>query len=254
MRIGDILDGAVKLYRARWKALMAIVAVLVVPLNFLEAYVTRHLPPAFARKPFPSGSEHEVVWLVILSALYFLLFFPLLAAGVARGSVKTYLGQEVDVGDTYRFALRLVPSLLWILLLTFLAMLLGFVLLVIPGIIAMIRLSFATVIRVTEGHRGGAAISRSWHLSEGYFWKILWTGLVAGIFAALIGGLLVVPTELLFSHLGPDAWLLSAVGSSIAETITTPYVTLVTVLLYLDLRIRKEGLDLEVLSQEMGSP
>jgi hypothetical protein len=36
------------------------------------------------------------------------------------------------------------------------------------------------------------------------------------------------------------------VGSVIAQTITTPFIALVTVLVYIDQRMRKEGMDIEL--------
>lgn len=248
MRIGEILHGAVTAFRAQWKPLMGIVALLVVPFNFLEAYLTRHISWGFGWEPYPAGFGEEIVYLAVLDALYLLLILPMLSAALAHASVRACLGKRVEVAGTYRFALPLAPSVLWILLLFFLAVVLGFLLLVIPGIIAVIRLSFAPITRITEGRRGGAAVSRSWRLSQGFFWKILWT---VGVFATLPGALFLA-TDLLYSRLGPDAWLLSAVGHSVTEVITTPFAILVTVFLYFDLRIRKESFNVEAMGELEG--
>ena len=43
-----------------------------------------------------------------------------------------------------------------------------------------------------------------------------------------------------------DGWPLLAVGSIIAQIVVLPFVASATVLLYFDLRVRTEGLDLEM--------
>ena len=47
------------------------------------------------------------------------------------------------------------------------------------------------------------------------------------------------------------AWLAQAVGAAVATTVTLPYGALVGVLLYLDLRARKERLDLDTLKSNL---
>jgi hypothetical protein len=46
-------------------------------------------------------------------------------------------------------------------------------------------------------------------------------------------------------------WLVQAVAAAVATVITMPYSVLVGVLLYLDLRARKENLDLERLRTDL---
>ena len=48
--------------------------------------------------------------------------------------------------------------------------------------------------------------------------------------------------------------LLSAVGTVISATFTAPVRAAIDVLLYVDLRMRKEGLDLVLQQQAMGIP
>src|SRR5688572_9232043 len=48
MGVGEILDAAIKLYRSQWKSLMAIVAIALVPLTFLQVFLTRSLGSPFS--------------------------------------------------------------------------------------------------------------------------------------------------------------------------------------------------------------
>jgi hypothetical protein len=48
-------------------------------------------------------------------------------------------------------------------------------------------------------------------------------------------------------------WWIRGIGLAIGPLVATPFTQIVTVLLYLDLRVRKEGLTLDRLHSEAGS-
>ena len=130
-----------------------------------------------------------------------------------------------------------------------------------------VRLSLAVPAIVLEGAGPVAALRRSWQLVQASWWRIFGITLLAGIVVAVIGGILQIPFVVvetlvggssglgpIFSHgataaatvAGPSliAIIIGAIGSIIAATCTRPISAGVTVLLYADMRIRKEGLDL----------
>jgi membrane-anchored glycerophosphoryl diester phosphodiesterase (GDPDase) len=164
-----------------------------------------------------------------------------------------YLGSPVTISGTYRYALSRLPSILWITVLTTLATLLGLVLLIIPGIIALVRLAFAPVALVVEGHRGPGALRRSWRLTKGFFWRTLGTIVLSGLIVAIVSGIASIPGEIAVQALGPDAWPISALVNMLATVLVTPFGMVVIVLLYFDLRIRKEGFDIEVMARELAT-
>jgi len=104
----------------------------------------------------------------------------------------------------------------------------------------------------------GAALGRSWRLIEGRWWR---TFLVLFLMYILIQ---VVATALqAFLYLGQI--LLSAVVSSyvsiaiseatgiLVSSLVSPILQIATVLIYFDLRVRREGLDLFQLAQRVGA-
>jgi hypothetical protein len=254
MGIGEILDAAIKLYRAEWKKLMAIVAIVLVPVAFIEAFATRTLPGPLTEEPaFPTEDLlGGFIASAIITVITLLFINPFLTAAVARAASNIYLGDSVAVGSTYRFALTKIHSILWISLLTLLAGLLGFILLVIPGIIAFVRLTFGSTVLVVEGLKGSKALGRSWRLAKGHFWRLFGVLLLANIMAGVVASILAIPGSLAGSAVGSQGWPLTALGDSLASVLTTPFTTLITVLLYFDLRIRKEGFDIEVMAQELA--
>jgi Membrane domain of glycerophosphoryl diester phosphodiesterase len=123
-----------------------------------------------------------------------------------------------------------------------------------------VRLTLTLPALVLERIPPLAAIKRSFELSRGSFWRLLGilllTEIVVGIAAAVISIPFTVVSTLAsggsgsFSLIGADTTLttlgiiISAIGGIIAATVTRPISAGVNVLLYVDLRIRREGLDL----------
>ena len=73
----------------------------------------------------------------------------------------------------------------------------------------------------------------------------------AGVLLDLAGLLTGLVNALITSPFGQTAWFLQAVVAAVATVITLPYSALVGVLLYLDLRARKESLTLEALRADL---
>ncbi len=255
MGIGELLDAAIKLYRAEWKTLMAIVAIVLVPVTFLEAFATRSVPGPFSDEPvFPNETlTGSFIAGAIVSGVTVLFIYPFLTAAVARAAADIYLGHPVSLGPTYRFAVSKVHSILWISFLSLLAAVLGLILLIIPGIIVFVRLTFGSMVLVVEGLKGTKAMGRSWRLAKGHFWRLFGALILANVMAGFIATLLAIPGTLAASAVGTHGWPLLALGNSLGSVLTTPFITLITVLLYFDLRIRKEGFDIEVMAQELRS-
>ena len=253
MGVGEILDAAIKLYRSQWRSLMAIVAIALVPITFLQVFLTRSLGSPYSTDAVPADVEGTLIASGVLALIQLLVVQPFLTAAVAKASADVYLGHTVVVGSTFRFAVSRIHSILWISILSGLAALLGFLLLIVPGIIVLVRYYFGSTVLVVEGKKGSKALGRSWRLAKGSFWKIFGTLLLAGILSNIIESILSIPAALAFGAIGPAGWPLYAIGLSVAAILTTPFTTLIAVLLYFDLRIRKEAFDLEVMAQEMSS-
>jgi hypothetical protein len=275
MGVGEILDAAIRLYRAQWKSLMAIVAIALVPITFLQAFLTRSVGSPFPGDPAAVGAgvDSTLITSGVLTVIQLLVIQPFLTAAVARASADVYLGHSVVVGPTFRYAVSRIHSILWLSILLLLVVVLpgavigiaaalgaqeiAIVLTVIAIVLLVmvfVRFVFGSTVLVVEGKKGSKALRRSLELAKGYFWRIVGTLLLAGIMAGLVEGILSIPGTAAFAAIGPGGWPFMAIGSSLAAIVTTPFTTLITVLLYFDLRIRKEAFDLEVMAQEMSSP
>lgn len=133
------------------------------------------------------------------------------------------------------------------------------------GVVAlwlMIRFSLASPALMLEKQGVVKSMSRSVKLVRGSWWRVFGIQLLAGIIANIISAIVVIPFTFLAAALGGEGvvgflngegnnlgWtflIISGVGSVIGSMITFPINAGVTVLLYIDQRIRREALDLEL--------
>jgi hypothetical protein len=250
---GQTIDAAVRLYRARWKTLMAISAVLVVPFSLAQQFAihaSRH-PVLIGNRVFQQSDSGLVVLFFVLN---YLLVQPLIQASLIRALAGVYLGQDVRAGESLRFGLS---KLGWVLLWSFVVGLLtalGLIALIVGAIFLYVRFYFTVSAVVLEDARGGA-LSRSWRLTKGLWWHIFGTTLLAGLVAAVASFILAVPAALIAANdTGQSiAWFFQALLSAASTVIVTPFSVGVVVLLYFDSRIRKEGFDIAVMAREVGA-
>jgi len=256
MSVGEILEASITLYLRNWRPLMGIAAVYV-PFGLLALALSGPISDGWSIGEPPS-THFEVTTAVmfgLLIAAVSLLVVPLVTGAMVRAVADTYVGQRPAVGGAYGYALRVIWSLLLVALLQALVVCVGFVLLIIPGVIFAVRLIFATSALVVEGVRGRAALRRSWELSRGSFWRIVGTMLVVGILLGIVAGVFQLPLFFFLLVLGPSttaSQIPLAITSSIGQVLTVPFSTTVVVLLYFDMRVRKEGFNLSAMADEIG--
>ncbi len=118
----------------------------------------------------------------------------------------------------------------------------------------MFRMAAQVVVLEREGPV--RALARSWRLVRGSFWRVLGITLLAGLIVVVTAGVLQIPFSLFGAMAGGGNSLLpatggnvagiliSAVGGVVAGAVARPISAGVAVLLYVDLRMRREGLDL----------
>ncbi|MGC0383042.1 glycerophosphoryl diester phosphodiesterase membrane domain-containing protein [Streptomyces sp. SAI-129] len=132
------------------------------------------------------------------------------------------------------------------------------------GVVAiwlMVRFSLASPALMLEKQGIKKAMGRSVKLVRGSWWRVFGIQLLATVIANVVASIIVIPFAFLAAALGGDGvggflegtgdlgWtflIVSGIGSVIGSMITFPITAGVTVLLYIDQRIRREALDLEL--------
>lgn len=95
-------------------------------------------------------------------------------------ATDTEEGIPNTVGYYYKQGARVVLPFIWAGILGSLAVMGGALLLVIPGIIISVLISFWAYILVKEGRRGFLAACMSWYYVRGFWRAVLWKGIVLG--------------------------------------------------------------------------
>jgi len=251
--LGEILRSAFEIYRDNAAQLLTIVAIIVVPLSVLNFLVVKVALAPNTRRAVIAGQsvrvESRSFWIFVLAALIAaaigIITTAILQAAMLRGAAQATIGDPVDVAASYRWGLRRFGSVLFLSLLVGLVVAVGFVLLIVPGVIFLVLLSVSVPALVVEGLRGREAMRRSWNLARGHFWHVLVVVLVAAIIAGIVGGLI--------SAIGGSNRVVGLIFGAIGQIIVAPYSALVSVLLYLDLRARRERLTASTLRAELQS-
>jgi hypothetical protein len=244
--VGEILSTALQLYRRHWRTLLTIAAVVVVPITLLH-YLLGDLVRTQGETT-RNGVVETATWSVgiagLVAALAGILMYLVLTGAITRAVAAEVAGEDPSVEQSYRFGFHRIWSVLLVSVLVGLAIIGGLILFVIPGIYIGVRLAVSIEALVVEGRRGTQAMGRSWGLVGGHWWHAFGTLLVATLLTAIVNAVITAP-------FGNTNWFVQAVAAAVATVITLPYGVLVGVLLYLDLRARKENLTLDTLRADL---
>jgi len=198
--------------------------------------------------------------LLLYPGLWFLGIVLALVLGALGTAASTfivsehYLGRSIATGQALRQSREYLGRLLALTLASGLVVGVGLILFIIPGIILFSGLIVGTPALVIENIRQSTdAMRRSWSLSVGYRRKLF----VAYLLAFL---LLLVPSlaiTWISSAIGVEGGVVSPAGfglrliEALLQILTYPFLYVLTTLLYYDLRVRKEGFDLELLASTL---
>ncbi|TML17631.1 MAG: hypothetical protein E6G31_00295 [Actinobacteria bacterium] len=124
----------------------------------------------------------------------------------------------------------------------------GFLLLIIPGLVLLTFWSVIVPTIVLEGKSAGESFGRSFDLVRGYFWRVL------GIIVLTV--LIYVGFEIVLSLiLTPLAdWLKNFVSTIVSGTLTAPFFALVLTVLYFRLSAAQEGVAAPAPTPAEGTP
>lgn len=266
MTVADILDGSFGIVKARPARLLGLTAVFVVPIYLLIAYLQRDALGGFGVWELLRTEDPEVIESVEeqstplatdLSSTFLGWVGPAVvlvyvAAAIAHLLASWSAGRDVPAGEL----LSAVGKRSWPLLASFvlvhLAELPGFMA---CGLGVVFIMPFFLAVAPVIGAEGAGpfdAMGRAARLARARYWPTLGIGLLIGLVASILGVALSAIFEMAAALIGLHvAWPLLALGQILAAVITTPFVGGATVLLYLDLRMRTEGLDLELAIQDV---
>ena len=255
MSVGQILDTSLKIFTRHWWTFIRIVLYIVAPLELVNALI------AASAFDIDEGATGEGDLAIVIGAIVVVLVIAIAEYVISSGATfravsEAYLGRIPEWSSSTRYALRRMLPILWVTVLTGLATLLGLIALIIGAVFLYVALSVAVPVLVGEDVRGVAALKRSYHLVKGRWWPtfglLLLATLLVGIIGAVAGGILFVLLDAGIDTTSFGGGLfVDAIVNIVIGVITTPFLSAVTVVLYYDLRVRKEGLDIELLAAQL---
>ena len=244
LQLGEILDRTFFLYRKHFALFVGIAGIpqlLILPLRLGQSWFTM--------------TTTQDVWTILSATLAFwvaaVLAYLFSQGGAILAVSEIYLGRTTSITGALGRVWGNLGFLFGVIFLNVLVTLLGFLLLVIPGIYLACRLLVCVPVAMLEERGPRDSLSRSFDLTRdfaGRSFMILLLWVVVSFAASLLFG---VPfsTLMLISKNDVAAvrlWAeLTQVGTTVANVLTTPILLIATSVFYYDLRVRKEAFDLQ---------
>lgn len=259
MSVGDILDGAFKLFKANVRTVMIIVGSITLPLQLVVNYLSRSALRVDFSDPTATSSGPDLSAFVGtgVGALLGLVATPFIAGAISRVVAASYLGRDIGPGAALKVAFARFGALLGSFVLVHLAEFSGVIacgiglVVTAPAFMALYVLTAPAIVVEDLGPIQG--MRRSWRLVRPRFWPVLGTAMLAGAIAWFISQILGTVPGLVVVLADPWwGWILVSLVGVAVSLITEPIVAIVATLLYFDARIRHEGFDLELMASDLA--
>jgi hypothetical protein len=225
--VGEILDASFTFYRANFATCLTIAMIVIAPAAVIKAFV----PPALLQLVGFIGNLFVFIAQGAIAAM--------VAASIERG-------ETLDVGTAFRATAGRRGSLIGAQIESGLMVVIGFILLVIPGFIALAWTAVSVPVVVVEGLGYSKAVSRSGALSRGRWGHVLGTLLLSWAIAIV----LLVGMSAVAGITGIGTGVVTFV-SEILFAFVIPVPSIAMTFLYYDLRVRTESADLDAMVAEL---
>lgn len=255
LSLGEILDRTFTLYRRNFLLFAGIIAIpqlMVLAFNLAQTF----MKGARAANVASSVSTSLGVTLIILGLVGVIVYFVayLFAHGGTVYAVSDlYLGRPTSIRASLSRMRGQAGNLFGVSMLNGLAMLAGFILLIVPGIYMACRLSTCVPAALLENLGPRDSLERSFKLTKdnagrAFVIYCLYFAVLYGMFLLLAFPFLIAVAMSAKNPGMARTWLaLSQCGTSVATILVTPIFTIASTVFYYDLRVRKEAFDLQMM-------
>lgn len=285
LRLGELLDQAIRIYRRNFVSFIGILALAYIPYALLTLFSSwlslssglSAIQATSARNPFALFSSPgywlSIVLSLVSGAVYLILLNGIATSALVNNILRNQLGQKTGILDSYRQIGPFWWKITITLILYTLLMLAAFVWLIVPcvGWISGLGLIFflgtivgqiLPAIVIIEKMNGIEAITRAWDMARRRFWWLVGFAIIFALFNILV---VLGPTylvryllsSLVFKSASLDATVMSTMIASIVSAVLhlliLPIQITAWTLVYFDLRIRSEGFDLAVSALDPAS-
>jgi hypothetical protein len=262
MTLGEVLDRTFSLYRRNFLLFVGIAALphlLILLFRFGTLVLTK--ATGSAAKPDVSAGLLGGAILGALGGLVLMLFlYGVVEAATVWAVSELYLGREASIRNSYSMAKGKAFTVLGIMMLVGLATGVGILLLVIPGIYIACRLAVAVPASIVEDDSPVSSMNRSMELTKGSAGQVFVLLLIVLILTWVVSFLLQAPV-FIFSgmaavakqQLSAGVTMYSYVAEFLTNVLISPVGTIAAALMYYNLRVQKEGFDIQHLFSTLGA-
>ncbi len=257
--VGEILDAAVALYRARFTRLVLIAAAVVVPVQALSALVLLSAQPdryslsltGTVTPQYGTTSYGVQLAAFVVVALVGVLSTALVIAACTSVVADAYIGTDSGAGNAFRAVRPRVLAVIGTSLVVLVSEVVGIAACLVGVLLPLAFFSVALPVLILERTGVGAAIGRSVTLTKAHLMHVLGLVLTAQLLGLVLNAGLSEGIRIVFHSGGSTVAVVigESIVSAIAGVLTTPFVATAVVVLYFDLRIRDEAYDIQLMMQ-----
>lgn len=268
LEIGDLLDETFRMYRRHFLLFAGISVVLSIPAAALTGLAFGMLGSLIQVTGSRAAVQPDVSTLATLlpilgtASLLGIALIPFSYGAVTFAAAESALGRPVSAGSVVRGVGRRYFALLGYWLLFFFSLTVSVILCVLP--VALWIWVFVMWIAVTpamfiENIGLGHAMGRSRTLVEGRWWRTFFIlfllVIVFYVVRLALSAFVEVAQVLLELVLSPFiAGAIASASAQVVDALVNPIMQIAIVLIYFDLRVRREALDLFQMAQRVALP
>lgn len=234
---GDLLSTSLSIYKKHFFVFLLLFILPTIPAMALSIFI-KHIDPTDI-VPF------------LISTLIQLIIGILIAPPITVAVSDICLGNQPSLRRSYQRLFDVIGKLAGASLLLSLIIIVGLILLYIPGLIASVMLIFTMTVVVLERLGPVAAIRRSVRLGKGFYWRNFGTLMLIVLFLFIPVFVISFVAGFLIGYTHSDRQMLSLIEyfAVIVSAVWGPWFYIGIVLLYYDMRVRKENYDATALAQ-----
>jgi len=238
--IGEMIDGALQIYRDNLRLLLTLSFAVGVPMYAITNTVM-HLSGAGR-----GGKEGATAVLTasFLSLPVYTIGHVISRVALTWAIVRMFRGEPCTARDALNVAMKRFWPTLGSDMIVGLGTWVCAIALVIPGVIFLVHRLLNVQAIVVEGKGASASLARSKELIKGAGYRGTWAWFFTALLtmAVSFGFTAVVPASV--------PWLLKQTLAAVPYLVLAPITPAVLTLAYFDCRVRKEGFDLRVLAEQ----
>ena len=254
LTVGELLDRTFSCYRRHFVLFFGIAA-----LPHLLVFV-------FQIAGMVAGSAAG--WFLTLIWSLAFLFLYLTTVALSQGATmvavsEIQLGRGTSIAQAFGRIRPRLGEILIVMLNVGVRVIIGLIMLIVPGVIAVLKYALAVPVAVLEETTVSGALERSAILTKGHRGRIFLIYFLLMVFMWIVAMVWQFPAMVVMAvvlgKVRPDqlplwAYIIFEFGSVVTQAVVAPIMTIAISLVYYDERVRKEAFDLTQMMQQLDRP